>query len=513
MTIKWKSLRKRKCDPIVIPPILYYTGYNLNRAGFKFTRAIQVCEGGWYQAFFDEDNFREIGDFLLKKIKENKNLLNESLEESNEIAFKFLEFCKNYLNEESLKKEEIKKLLKHIKTYCDFYEEYVGANFCPWLFVDEKIFDELKKKMKEGDIILLFTPIEKSYVARFELALLKLILNIRLKNMKLDSFDEFLQEIKKDILLENEFNSVLKRFYWIPFDYMGPEIYDAREIFKMIKEKKLSTGELKLKIRELTEQPFILTEKQKELARKLNLDEETTHLLNSLKFIGTLLDVKKQFTTEAHYYFQLLVKELAKRTGVDYRGFYCFLPYEIEGFFKEGGFDAENFINQFEERKKNISVGDLVENRTYVLAGEEAEKFMKENNLSWLSKEKVEKKNLIFGSTAALGYILGKARILDSAKEMSKVQVGDILIATMTTPDYVPAMKKASAIITDEGGITSHAAIVARELGIPCIIGTENATKSFSDDDLLEVDARTGKGAIRKLSLEEFNQLKLGKVL
>lgn len=67
----------------------------------------------------------------------------------------------------------------------------------------------------------------------------------------------------------------------------------------------------------------------------------------------------------------------------------------------------------------------------------------------------------------------------------------------MTTPDFVPAMKKAAAVITDEGGITCHAAIMSRELGIPCVIGTKIATKVLRDGDLVEVDAE--KGVVRIL--------------
>jgi len=74
---------------------------------------------------------------------------------------------------------------------------------------------------------------------------------------------------------------------------------------------------------------------------------------------------------------------------------------------------------------------------------------------------------------------------------------GDILVSKMTDPEIVAAMKKAGAIITDSGGITCHAAIVSRELGIPCVISTKFATKLFEDGDRVEVDA--DKGIIKKL--------------
>jgi pyruvate, water dikinase len=69
---------------------------------------------------------------------------------------------------------------------------------------------------------------------------------------------------------------------------------------------------------------------------------------------------------------------------------------------------------------------------------------------------------------------------------------GEILVSNMTHPDYIIGMRKSGAIVTDEGGISSHAAIISRELGIPCIIGTKIATKVFKDGDHVEVDANKG---------------------
>ncbi|MBC8500278.1 MAG: hypothetical protein ISS25_02580 [Nanoarchaeota archaeon] len=93
--------------------------------------------------------------------------------------------------------------------------------------------------------------------------------------------------------------------------------------------------------------------------------------------------------------------------------------------------------------------------------------------------------------------IKGKARIVLTPKESSHFKHGDILVAPMTSPDFVTVMRKAAAIITDEGGMTSHAAIVSRELGIPCIVGTKIATKVLKDGDLVEVDA--DKGIVRRI--------------
>ena len=92
----------------------------------------------------------------------------------------------------------------------------------------------------------------------------------------------------------------------------------------------------------------------------------------------------------------------------------------------------------------------------------------------------------------------GKAKVIFELSELSKIKKGDILVTPMTTPEMIPVLKKASAIVTDEGGITCHATIVSRELKIPCVIGTVNASHLISDNDLLEVDANKGSIKIIK---------------
>ncbi len=101
-------------------------------------------------------------------------------------------------------------------------------------------------------------------------------------------------------------------------------------------------------------------------------------------------------------------------------------------------------------------------------------------------------KILLRGETASAGVASGKVKIVQDPSELSKVQKGNILVARMTMPDYVPAMQRAAAIITDEGGMTSHAAIVSREMGTPCIVGTEHATDVLKDNQIVTVHASRG---------------------
>ncbi len=100
---------------------------------------------------------------------------------------------------------------------------------------------------------------------------------------------------------------------------------------------------------------------------------------------------------------------------------------------------------------------------------------------------------LVSGAAASPGVAYGPVKIVPDPSQIDKVLEGDVLVAEMTTPDFVPAMKRAAGIVTDRGGRTAHAAIVSRELGIPCIVGCENATATLKDGQVITVDGSNGK--------------------
>ena len=102
-------------------------------------------------------------------------------------------------------------------------------------------------------------------------------------------------------------------------------------------------------------------------------------------------------------------------------------------------------------------------------------------------------KLVLEGEPASPGITTGVVNILKSAREIGKIKPGDVLVTDMTTPDFVPAMKRAVAIVTNKGGQTSHAAIVSRELGVPCVVGTKTATRTLKQGQVVTIDGAAGK--------------------
>jgi pyruvate,water dikinase len=110
------------------------------------------------------------------------------------------------------------------------------------------------------------------------------------------------------------------------------------------------------------------------------------------------------------------------------------------------------------------------------------------------SQDAEERERIIItkGLGASPGMASGAVKIVNDIDELDKIHEGDVLVTVMTTPDMVPAMKRASGIITDEGGVTCHAAIVSRELGIPCVVGTSDASKTLDENQLVTLDGKKG---------------------
>ncbi len=190
---------------------------------------------------------------------------------------------------------------------------------------------------------------------------------------------------------------------------------------------------------------------------------------------------------DAEYYFvyfyhcQDLFDEISRRFEIVSDDLLLLGNEEIIGGLKSR-VDAKKIIKERKEKGFTIKgVGDSVK----VLTGVKKE--------DWYENEYREMPDFFRGSVASGGKAIGRAKIIiDARREGGSFKKGEILVTAMTKPEFVPLMKLSAAIITDEGGIVSHAAILAREFKKPCIIGTKIATKVLKDEDLVEVDAKKG---------------------
>jgi len=160
----------------------------------------------------------------------------------------------------------------------------------------------------------------------------------------------------------------------------------------------------------------------------------------------------------------------------------CMTQVEFEAFLKTGELPDDSILQtRFEKSGLYFTNGEQL-----ILTGSEVTDLEKALFASLKNTREIK------GVSAFPGVVQGKARIVPDPLSPGEFDEGDILVTGMTRPEFLPLIKKASAIVTDAGGVLCHAAIVARELHKPCIVGTEIATKVLKDGDIVEVDANAG---------------------
>lgn len=278
-----------------------------------------------------------------------------------------------------------------------------------------------------------------------------------------------------------------EKIQWLFFDYyVAPDTAKIPLLVNQMIKDKGGENSIKEEINHIRKD--IEENKEKVQRYKASLDKPAVQLFNFIQTAMYIRDVRKVSIQKV---FTIISNAL--------RQLFIFYGLELNDIVYAHSFDfttdiyKKEYMEEIERRKRegvvlyvdnsggNFSYGDIEKSREelYSVIGDTT-------HLS------VGNNDEIHGNIACKGYAYSSVKIVLNEKDFSKFKDGDILVTSMTRPEFVPLMKKASAIITDEGGITCHAAIISRELNIPCVIGTKNATRVLKDNDEVEVDADNG---------------------
>lgn len=330
---------------------------------------------------------------------------------------------------------------------------------------------KLSAELKQQSLSLLTSPTQKTLYWQEQLELLGLCRRFR-----------SIAQLKASPLFKRH----VQKYFWLNYGYQGPP-WTERDFIERaaIFYKK---GKLNEQCRAHRDSFVKLKRQQAELAKRIRLTARERSLFNTAAAYTYL----KGYRIEVrHRYSQILdsiFAELGRRLHLPLTFFQYALKPEI--------------LNAIGGRK--VPVRQIVSRRKKMLCLYERGRatIVKPNQIDreWnrlIFKESFVSADALTGQSAYLGQARGKVKIMKSAADVDKVNHGDILVTVSTNPDFLPAMMRASAYVTDQGGITSHAAIVAREMKKPCIIGTKVATKVFKNGDKVEVDAT--KGIVKKL--------------
>ncbi len=275
----------------------------------------------------------------------------------------------------------------------------------------------------------------------------------------------FVKEAENYLLNSKDIKGFIKKYYWIDNNYSGTKalsVEDVKKRLNHLKDNKTSHNSGK---------------------QASNLSKKEERLVGILKNYGGYQDERKRNILIYLHFLEILLKEIGKRANISLKAMRDTFPEEIQDILN--GKMSEDFIN--ERREKCFVVWEEGKDKPKILTDDQTKK--------WEEKLSIKHNNIqiIKGNCASKGKVKGKVRILFSASENDKLEEGEVLVTFMTSPDFMGAIRKCSAIVTNLGGITSHAAIISRELGIPCIVGTKNATEILKTGDMIEVDADNGE--------------------
>ena len=356
------------------------------------------------------------------------------------------------------------------------YEKNLGNlayYFVTSFSVDDYVFPELHEKLKK----------------MFSKDLLQDIINAIVSPTIVFGYQKYHQELLT-AKTKNDFYRIISRYRWVR-EYSFQEklldkpaaIKERHEIMKL----GLDTGMRKIDATCRTNKKKLRLCLQQIRDPRLGLQAKLVNQYINIK--TDRIETYKKFQVDFREFFYKLLKVVKKDLPkARYEHMISLTDDEIIEYLKYGSLPdlrlaQKRYLHQF--------AAVSIRGKTFFIYHP---KQIKKIRGSFLKTREVDE---VKGNIVSSGKVSGRVKIIAKKSDLNTITAGQILVANFTTPEYVPAMKKAAGVVTDDGGITSHAAIISRELGKPCVTGTKIATQVFKDGDRGEVDAN--QGIIRKI--------------
>ncbi len=468
--------------------------------GFGYMTILEYYEGDKCYYLYDWNDLEEGLKSILKKVKEDKTYLSWLLKKDEELRKAHEKFIKK------LEKTNIETLgfQEAVRLYQEFsasYRKAIAISLIIECFtyptedlIRNTITDELTKKGKkelvEKAIPLLTGALHPSFIGKHTLALLHLAIEGEEKGWKEIFMQKNAHEIAKTLEQSAEGKNILKKIqeyqqkmFWMNNAYAGAKVLPVEHFVEEIKHT-LEKHKHPAKDAQEQEEHFRTIEQTKrEFMEEQDLSQELKTLIEINDTMGIIHDVRKEVITHTNHFIDLFLARLGKELNIPIEEMRYVSHYEIE----EAILKSISRADLQERKRKSVFITEKGETQ-YLLTGKEAEEII--NVLT--QEHSHEEQEILKGHCASQGHAVGIVKVCRGMEEVSKFQEGQVLVACMTQPEFVPGMKKAIAIITDEGGLTCHAAIISRELKKPCIISTKKATRVLKDGMKVEVNATEG---------------------
>jgi len=327
------------------------------------------------------------------------------------------------------------------KDYPSFYRNYLDFWKVAW--ATEPISFYIDAKLKKGEQIGLTG---KSFTDEYEDAIWKLA-----------------KKAEKEGIEKIDVGPILKEYFWIRNSYHSVHRLTEEEVKTEIRKK--------------------MGKKRPRRKKGANPNSLSKELLTLGKEMILMQDIRKKYMMKAAYYLHEFLKQIGNKYSSKEHKLTPILmtqtlPCEV--------LDIKKYLPKLKQELE-------LRQRSATITGSLADGIKVYSSQIFFPKgiHRVTKFE-IRGNVACGGKAAGRVKIIRRIEDMYKVNHGDIIVAPMTSPDLIPAIRGCVAIVTNFGGITCHAAIVAREFNLPCIVGTNDATERLKDGDLVEVDADYG---------------------
>ncbi len=347
--------------------------------------------------------------------------------------------------------------------------DYDEINVPAWFWAADEFSVRLQKLLpvSSTEYLILSTPDVNTYASRLEHDLLKKWLLVQASKLNLKAAAQ----------------SLADNYGWLPFGYDGPEYWDNKYFLCQLKALGRNYKRREAIAQEESAWRQRLRQKQN-IIKRYHFTKKELRYLAIINKLAIWTDERKKLEFQLHYHYARVLWSLEKKLGIPYINLKYLFTEELSGLLK----NKDKLIKISSRRLRSDFMFATKNGKIRILPASEKNKILRE--ISQQNKEQLVKGAV--ASSGAVSFYEGRVKVLLSPTDSDKVQMGEIIIATMTSPDYIVAMKRAGAFITDEGGVTCHAAIVAREMHKPCLIGTKIATKKFKDNDCVRMDLQHG---------------------
>jgi phosphohistidine swiveling domain-containing protein len=353
--------------------------------------------------------------------------------------------------------DTLQDILKNIRNATSFSQYSMISELCHM----ERFKEELEKFSEdETHISILCMPVRRTSTQEKELSLIEMALKKPTK-----------AAVRKHV----------KLYGWLPVFLFGKawdEPYILDEIRRLRSRKDLKNERDRIKFF-----PREQKAKIKELHKKLNSSKKLIELSEVMQEISFIRNEAETMVSLGSFVLRPIYKEIAKRTGLKEEQWCCLTPEEIGKIL----LDHKDFSREIEERLQGSLYASSPD--SYMIRhSDEAIRMFKEV----YKKPEQKDANSLKGMCASVGEVSGRVHIVNSIGDMNTFEDGDILVSEATCIDFVPVMRRAAAILTEMGGITSHAALVSRELQVPCIVGIPGLLKALKNGQKVHVNANKG---------------------